>query len=293
MHPNHDSAHGDVGLAIGLWCNGQPLRREFSGLARRDENRPVSEDTVFDIASVSKMFTGLGILMLIEDGLLSRKTRLGDLLPVMKDAAGAVTIDHLLHHCSALPDYMTLFGREGLGTSDRLGMNETLNILSRQPPPDAPARILEPLGMHRTQLVDQMPAQIPEVAYSYDATGYRHRPMWEMTGDGQIHTTLDDLAIWAAELIEARTFRTLVPELLTTGCLKDGTCVPYGVGIRKERIKNRYVYGHGGGWAGFRSSLLVMPSNGLAAIVLANQSDIEAGDMAMRMLTDHETCLTQ
>ncbi len=215
MHPNHDSAHGDVGLAIGLWRNGQPLRREFSGLARRDEDRPVSEDTVFDIASVSKMFTGLGILMLIEDGLLSRKTRLGDLLPVMKDAAGAVTIDHLLHHCSALPDYMTLFGREGLGTSDRLGMNETLNILSRQPPPDAPgesycysntgyvllaaiierlvgvshatftrSRILEPLGMHRTQLVDQMPAQIPEVAYSYDATGYRHRPMWEMTGDG-------------------------------------------------------------------------------------------------------------
>ena len=65
--------------------------------------------TIFNIGSLSKPFTAIIILKLIEEGLLSFETRISDVLPdYRKDVGQRVTIHHLLTHTSGIPSYTAL-----------------------------------------------------------------------------------------------------------------------------------------------------------------------------------------
>lgn len=77
------------------------------------EKREITDDTVFDLASMSKQFTATGILMLIDQTTkqryrpLSLETKLYEFFPNI-DKADQITIRMLLSHSSGLPDYFTI-----------------------------------------------------------------------------------------------------------------------------------------------------------------------------------------
>src|SRR5437764_11785721 len=59
------------GVAIGVVQDGRVVLRKGYGLANREQNTPIASDTVFDLASLSKQFTGIAVLILAQRGKLS------------------------------------------------------------------------------------------------------------------------------------------------------------------------------------------------------------------------------
>lgn len=73
-------------------------------------NVPTTADSVYRIASVTKIITGLTIMKLCEDGILDLNTAVGDYVPWLKlkdDVQKCMTLFHLLSHTSGLPSEYT------------------------------------------------------------------------------------------------------------------------------------------------------------------------------------------
>ncbi len=67
-------------------------------------SQPVDEDTVFDIGSITKQFTGAAVVRLEMDGMVSVEDRVGDYLGELDGPLADVTLHQLLTHTAGLPD---------------------------------------------------------------------------------------------------------------------------------------------------------------------------------------------
>lgn len=86
--------------------NGSPLFKQAYGLASKVFNAPNRIDTRFNLASMNKMFTGVAIVQLAEQGRLSFSDPIAKYLPEYPKAiAKKVTIHHLLTHTSGMGSY--------------------------------------------------------------------------------------------------------------------------------------------------------------------------------------------
>ena len=102
---NYAKEHSIVGLSIGVVHRGQAQTKSF-GTTSYDNNTSVNGNTIFNIASISKLFTSIAITQLIEENELKLDDKLYEVLPDfrMKDKRyRAITIRHLLTHSSGLP----------------------------------------------------------------------------------------------------------------------------------------------------------------------------------------------
>ena len=89
------------------------------GLADLETSQPITSDTSFYLASLSKQFTAMAILLLAERGALSYEDRLRTYFPQFPSWADAITLRHLLNHTSGLPEYFPLFTAHSDGTPVR------------------------------------------------------------------------------------------------------------------------------------------------------------------------------
>jgi len=94
------------GVALAITHAGEPLVIRCDGLADLAQGQPVQPTTVFRLASVSKPFTALAIMLLERDGLLDVDTSILDYLPGYPTHAARVTVRHLLTHTSGIPNYV-------------------------------------------------------------------------------------------------------------------------------------------------------------------------------------------
>jgi CubicO group peptidase (beta-lactamase class C family) len=83
------------------------------GLADLDSHTAITSETSFDIASISKQFTAIGVLLLEQAGQLSTSDRLSKHVPRMPGWADRVTLAQLMHHSSGIPDYFGELGPKG------------------------------------------------------------------------------------------------------------------------------------------------------------------------------------
>jgi CubicO group peptidase (beta-lactamase class C family) len=110
-------AHAFPGCAFGVFAAGQPVVVDALGRFTYEPDSPtVQPDTVYDLASLTKVVVTTALAMLLhQQGLLDLEQPLGDLLPgfvVGRDrgsAARFVTLRHLLAHSSGLPGYVEFF----------------------------------------------------------------------------------------------------------------------------------------------------------------------------------------
>ncbi len=95
------------GAAVALVVDGEVAWAQGYGLADRDRNVPVTADTVFQVASISKSVTAWGVMRLVERGILDLDAPVEEYLtrwhlpPSDYDASG-VTIRRLLSHTAGL-----------------------------------------------------------------------------------------------------------------------------------------------------------------------------------------------
>jgi CubicO group peptidase (beta-lactamase class C family) len=103
------------GAVLGIWAGGQETVAA-SGVLNRATRVRVSTDSLFQVGSITKLWTATMIMQLIEEGLLSLDTTVAEVLPGVRlgvaDLGGQVTVAHLLSHTSGIDgDIFTDTGR--------------------------------------------------------------------------------------------------------------------------------------------------------------------------------------
>ena len=113
---NELAAEANVpGAALGIWSDGQEILAAH-GVLNAATQVPVTTDSVFQIGSITKIWTATMIMQLVDEGLLSLDTTVSDALPSTRlgtaDVSGQVTVRHLLTHTSGIDgDMFTDTGR--------------------------------------------------------------------------------------------------------------------------------------------------------------------------------------
>ena len=82
------------------------------GLANRENDLLLNENSIFNLASVTKQFTATAIYLLVKGGELSLDDEMSKYIPEL-DFYKGITINHLVHHTSGLTDYMRLLDEKG------------------------------------------------------------------------------------------------------------------------------------------------------------------------------------
>lgn len=148
------------------------------------------------------------------------------------------------------------------------------------------AQIFDPLGMSTAAVRDLPSTVIPGRAIGYspqeEAEGWQedddHWGNW-LVGAGGVYASLDDLYQWDQALYAWAETGDRTREAFAPARLNDGTESLYGFGWRLSDRLGRKAIHHGGGWVGFRTSLVRFPEERLTVIVLSNAS-AEAGELA-------------
>jgi CubicO group peptidase (beta-lactamase class C family) len=99
--------YGIPGLAVGIVQNGIIIYAKGFGVRSIDSNKQVSENSVFHTASISKLFTAMSVMKLVNTQRIELDERLIDIIPELNysdERIEKITIKQLLNHTSGLPD---------------------------------------------------------------------------------------------------------------------------------------------------------------------------------------------
>lgn len=101
------------------------------GLANHETNAALDAESIFELASVSKQFTAMGIMLLKKQGKLQYSDSLQKFIPGFPYPG--ITVRHLLNHTSGLPDYMELFAQHW--DSTKIATNkDIIELMTRHRP---------------------------------------------------------------------------------------------------------------------------------------------------------------
>jgi len=123
---------GSPGCALGVAQDGEFVYKKGYGHANLDWDIPITPETVFYVGSVSKQFTAATIVLLAGRGKLSLDDDIREYLPELPEYEPPVTIRHVIHHTSGIPDMYRVMGDNGLSTWDRFSREDALRLLAQQ-----------------------------------------------------------------------------------------------------------------------------------------------------------------
>jgi len=296
------------GCAVGVTRAGSLVFAKGYGVADLQRATPITPDTRFYIASVSKQFTAMSVVLLALDGKLSLDDSIRKWVPEVPSFGTVITLRQMLTHTSGLRDSFTLLAVSGWPSDGTLTENQFLTLVGRQKslnfaPGDeflysntgyallsivvrrasgqslrtfAAERIFKPLGMTHTEFRDDHTALIPERALGYQPTGSTYRisqPEMDVVGDGGVYSTVEDLAKWDANFRSGLVGGQRAIEMLEApGTLNDGQIIPYAFAMAIGEFHGIKTYSHSGAYGGYRSTLLRFPQRDLSVITLCNTS---------------------
>lgn len=299
------------GCALGVIREGRLAYARGYGLANLDWGIPIGTTTVFDIGSVSKQFTATAIALLDMDGVLSLDDDVRRWIPDLPDYGKTVRIRHLLNHTSGIRDYLTLLNLAGFDFANVFDEVDGVRLITRQralnfePGSEylysnsgylllanivrqatgmslrafLQARVFEPLGMSGSSVWDRNTEVLAERATGYSwagSDGWRVNHAWnfQMGGDGQVITSIADLARWDANFYDPVVGgQGLLDRLHTRGVLSNGDTISYALGLTLDEYRGLRRVQHGGSWAGFRAMLSRFPDQRTSVIVECNRAD--------------------
>lgn len=298
---------GVPGANVLVVKNGQAVFAKSYGMANLEERIVADTNTNYRLASVTKPFTAMAILILAERKKLSLDDRLTDFFADFPAYGRSISVRHLLQHMSGLKDY------EGLipaGRTTQLKDRDVLELLQRQEGALFPAgeqfrysnsgyallalivekasgtsfaaflkkNIFDPLGMTNTVAHEEGTSTVAERAFGYSQrTNGFQRTDQSLTsavlGDGGIYSSVTDLAKWDSALDAGRLVnRAALEEAFQRGKLNNGRETDYGFGWQLNTYRGLKCISHSGSTIGFRNFIARFPEQKLTVIVLTNRS---------------------
>jgi CubicO group peptidase (beta-lactamase class C family) len=130
---------GEPGVAVMVEKDGKLLFERGYGVRDLRTHAKIDPETNFRLASVTKQFTAMSIMLLVHDGKLHYEDRLGTLFPEFPAYGKDITIRNLLNHTSGLPDYSEIMeqqennGGPKWSPDHQIQDEEVLALLEAQP----------------------------------------------------------------------------------------------------------------------------------------------------------------
>jgi len=305
------------GCAVAVSRNGQVLAARGYGMSDLGQSLAITPQSVFHVASVSKQFTGMSLVLLARSGAISLEDDIRKYLPELPVYGQPVTIRHLLTHTGGLRDQWSLLMTAGWRLGDDLITEaDVLEIVSRQrslnfaPGTDwlysnsgftlaaiivkrvtgktlreyAEENMFRPLGMSQTHFHDDNGMVVPgrTRGYGYRAAAWKETvPNYSTVGATSLFTTVLDLVQWHRHLDEALLGGPdALRVLLTPAVLVSGDTLKYALGIQHGSYRGVPTISHSGGDPGYRTQLLHFPSFKGGVSVLCNQNEVNPAALA-------------
>jgi len=278
-----------------------------AGAADRDRQKPVGRETRFRIASMTKMFTGVAVMQLVQDGKLAPSDTISRLIPGLPaDPFGRITVHQLLTHSAGLgsifkpeffsrganafqqtADFLPLFVRDSLlfqpgarwaySNAGYVLLGLAIERLSGESYADyVRRRVFAPAGMS-SESADEINRAEPDRAIAY--TRSQSNPMWQsaeqiglrriMPAGGAV-LSARDVHRFAMALLRYRLLDSASTNVATTGVVQYRPGARYGYGFANELVDGQRIVFHDGGADGISTNLDMIPERGLVAIVLSN-----------------------
>jgi CubicO group peptidase (beta-lactamase class C family) len=277
-------------------------------------------DTQFRIGSITKSMTAAVLLGLRDDGQLSLDDRLSDHLPVTGPAA-AVRLRELLGHAGGLQrepdglwwerhagvglaelidgftDAKVAFGRYARHHYSNLGYGLLGAVVERVTDQTwweaLRTRLLVPLGLGRTTYTPEEPFARGYVVHPWYQT-LREEPRHDagaMAAAGQLWSTVDDLARWAAHLAAPDNDSAAEMAAPVVIADPDGWTAGYGLGLQLWRRGERVLVGHTGSMPGYLAVAVVHRPSGTGMVAFANSYAIVGSGIGLLGASIMETVL--
>src|SRR5579872_3725845 len=129
-------ASGSPGFAVMVIKNGKSAFEQGYGSADLQAKTPITSSTDFRLASVTKQFTAMAIMLLARDSKLSYEDTLERFFPEFPAYGRSITVRQLLTHTSGLPDYEDIYEQKFRGASaetiPQITDDEVLKLLEQQ-----------------------------------------------------------------------------------------------------------------------------------------------------------------
>ncbi len=306
------------GCALAVMQAGDVIYQRGYGMANLERRVPITANTKFYIGSTSKQFTAMSILLLEEQARLSLNDDIREYIPELPVYDHPITIRHLIHHTSGIPDYFELWLLAGRDLADPMSEVEVLNLLAQQDTlfsagdhfqysnsgyfllalivkrasgqslrEFAEENIFQPLGMRNTHFLDDHTMRVANGAdghVSKDGNIEIFTTDYELVGAGGLYTTVEDLFLWDQNFYRNRLGeggQGLIDRMLIPGTLNDGSELDYACGLGISEHRGLRMIGHGGGFKGFRAELIRFPEQRFSVVVLCNLDSIDAETLAL------------
>lgn len=290
------------GASVLVVRDGRAIVRASYGLADVEAQTPVTPQTNFRLASVSKQFTARAIEILAVRGALSLDDPVTRFLPSLPAYAQQITIRQMLTHTSGLPDYEDLIPNE---QTAQVNDRDVLHLLEKTdrplfapgakyqysnsayvllglvvakasgtPFPDFLQReIFAPLGMRGTSASPNVEHRAYGYTHKSGAWVRRDQSVTSATlGDGGIYSSIDDMAKWDA---------AVHPGDFTVAT--DDPKLRYGFGWRYSEHRGHRIQWHSGETTSFRNVIVRFPDDRLTVVVLTNRDDPPPYETALRI----------
>jgi len=292
------------GAAVAVAREGKLQKDRGYGVANVEHDVPVTPDTVFELASVTKQFTATAIMVLVEEGKLQLDDPITSHLPPASETWKSITVRHLLTHTAGFPGLEGGFQALRAG-GPRLNYStaEMFDAATKDPLSFAAGerwqysdvgyfllgmiiertsgrryrefleeRFFKPLGMASTSLVDHTRI-VKHRAAGYtirnkELVNIRRVIQAELPSYGGVFSTVKDLVIWTTALAAGKVVKpATLAQMWTQVRLNSGASYPYGFGwVVDARRGHRWV-SHAGITG---TELSYFPDDQLTVVVLTN-----------------------
>ena len=294
-----------VGASVGVMRHNEISLARGYGYADLNKKVEATEHTVYRIGSITKQFTALAIMILVEQGKVNLNDIMLDYLPNYPQRDHKVTIDQLLNHTSGIKSYTDIEKFWEISERD-LSRHEIVDLFSSEPVEFSPsenfqynnsgyyllgliienvsgmsyadflkANVWQPLEMFDTYYLGKI-KNVKNIATGYDHKdnefiGARPLGMDNPFSGGSLGSSVLDLLKWQTALNENKLIsRQSYNKMIEPGLLTEGKHTTYGYGFFISNLNGHRKIEHGGTINGFRAQLSAYPDDGLTVTILCN-----------------------
>lgn len=283
---------------------GKAIYRKAFGMASLELNVKMQPDFVFEIGSMTKQFTAVSILMLVEEGKLKLDDEITKFIPDYPTSGNGISIHHLLTHTSGIKDFTSMKSIKDIARSD-LSPKELVDFFKNEPVDFKPGEqfkycnsgyvllgyIIEiASGQTYQEFVSQNIFKKIAMTNTYYASrekiiknrvsGYRDKEGFVNAtyisfsipyASGSIMSNVDDMLKWQNAIDANVLLNPITTEKVFTNYkLNNGANIDYGYGWHIKELNGKLVREHGGSIFGFKAMGVYEPTDQIYVIGLSN-----------------------
>lgn len=262
---NFSHSNGMFNGTVLVAKNDSIIYKKSFGYANEETKEKITPESVFYIASVSKQFTAMGIMILKEKGKLSFDNKIKDFFPDYPEYLKDIKIKQLLNHTSGITDteYYKLINPSNEDVFEILMKQDSLELengstfrysnsgyvllaliiekISEKPIDQFfYQEIFKPLEMKNTTATKALVQNVSKKVEGYNLLGENVGYKSSVIGPGGIYSTLNDLEKWNKALNSSK----LVPKEILNQAFTNGNLIKEPISIKI----NGQEYGYGFGW---------------------------------------------